>query len=115
MAGPSKAPLPPPSLAVAWSTSNKQLNGGRKELHAKCSNREQFSVGGGFGGRVQAVLRDFVDAARGGLNALAVEMIERHAALADGVALFDRFGDVGLGKCGGFEQPPARCQLRGER
>ena len=54
------------------------------------------SVRGGFGGGVHAVLGDFVNAAGGGLNALAVKMIERNAALADGVALFDGFRDVGF-------------------
>src|SRR5216683_918876 len=34
------------------------------------------SVGGGFGGGMQAVLRDFVDAAGGRFNALPVKVIE---------------------------------------
>src|SRR5712692_8964595 len=71
------------------------------------------SVGGGFGGGVHAVLGDFVDAAGGGLDALAIEMIEGHAALADGVALFDSFGDVGFGERGGFEKRATGSELRG--
>ena len=61
------------------------------------------SVRGGFGGGVHAVLGDFVDTARGRLDALAVEMIERDTAFADGVALFDGLGDVGFREGGGFE------------
>src|SRR5260370_25137173 len=75
----------------------------------------QRLVRDGFGGGVHAVLGDFVDAAGGGLNALAVEMIERNAALADGVALFDGLSDVGFGESRGFEQSAACCQLRGQR
>ena len=44
-----------------------------------------------------------MDTARGGLDALAVEMIEGDTAFADGVALFDGFGDVGFGESGCFE------------
>src|SRR5690242_20058505 len=62
------------------------------------------SVGSGFGGGVHAVLGNFVDAAGGGLNALAIEMIERDAALAHRIALFDSFRDVSLGQRGRFEQ-----------
>src|SRR6266704_4869607 len=69
---------------------------------------------GGFGGGVQAVLRDFVNAAGGRLDAPAVEMIERNAALADGVTLFDGFGDVGLGESGGFEERTPGGELRGK-
>src|SRR5260370_33923542 len=52
------------------------------------------SVGGGFGGGMQAVLRDFVDSAGGRLDALAVKMIGRDAAFSDRIALPDLFGDV---------------------
>src|SRR2546430_260695 len=38
-----------------------------------------FSVGGGLGSGMQAVLRHFVDAARRRLDALAVEMVERRS------------------------------------
>ena len=61
-------------------------------------------MGGRFGGGVQAVLGDFVDAAQGRLNTLAIEMIQRDAALAYGVALFDGFGDVGFCERSGFEE-----------
>ena len=66
-----------------------------------------FSVGGGLGSGMQAVLRHFVDAAQRGLGALAVEMIEGNAAFADGETLLDSFGDVSLGQRGSFEQRPA--------
>jgi len=65
--------------------------------------------------RVHAVLGDFVDAAGGRLDALAVEMIERDAAFADGIALFDGFGDVGFGERGGFEERTRGSKLRGNR
>lgn len=38
---------------------------------------------------MQAVLRDFVDAAQGWLDALAVKMVEGDASLADRVGLFN--------------------------
>src|SRR6202008_3384271 len=69
------------------------------------------SVGGGFGGGVHAVLGDFVNTAGGRLDALAVEMIERNAAFADGAALFYGFGDRGFGERGGFEQAAASGKL----
>ena len=69
---------------------------------------------GGFGGGVHAVLRDFVDAAGGRLNALAIEMIEGDAAFADGVALFDGLGDIGFGQRGGFEEGASRGKLSGK-
>jgi len=53
-------------------------------------------VGGGFGGGMHAVLRDFVNAARGGLYALAVEMIERDTAFSDRISFFNRLHDVGF-------------------
>ena len=68
---------------------------------------------GGFGGGVHAVLGHFVDAAGGGLDALAIEMIEGHTAFADRVALFDCFRDVGFGECGRFDQRARRSKLRG--
>src|SRR5260370_11602908 len=54
------------------------------------------SVGGGFGGGMQAVLRDFVDAAGGRLDALAVKMIERDAAFSAPRALLHCFCYVSL-------------------
>src|SRR5206468_9577680 len=74
-----------------------------------------FSVGGGLGSGMQAVLRHFVDAARRRLDALAVEMVERNASLADGVTLFDGFGDVRFRERRGFEQRAAGGELCGER
>ena len=68
-------------------------------------------MGRGFGGGVHAVLGDFVDAAGGGLDALAIEMIEWDAAFADGIALFDGFGDVGFGESGRFEERAAGGKL----
>src|SRR6266851_3783204 len=86
---------------------------------AKCPRASEasgawFSVGGGFGGGMEAVLRHFVDAARGCLDALAIEVIERGAALADGIALFDGFGDVRFGESGRFEQRASGGKLRGK-
>src|SRR6266851_2964090 len=72
------------------------------------------SVGGGFGGGMHAVLGDFVNAAGGRLNTLAIEMIERNAAFADGVALFDGFGDISFGERSGLEQGAASGKLRGK-
>src|SRR6266700_4516245 len=73
------------------------------------------SVGGGFGGGMQAVLRDFVDAASGRLDALAVKVIERDASFPDRIALLDGFGDVSLRQGRRFEQRPARGKLCGKR
>src|SRR6266446_5783193 len=98
----SKGLLSPPSLAVASYTNNKKRNAETQRAQ-RCAlrsahERGQFSVSGGFGGGVHAVLGDFVDAAGGRLDALAIEMIEGDAAFADGVALFDGFRDVSFRK-----------------
>ena len=61
-------------------------------------------MGGGFGGGVHAVLRDFVEAAGGWLDLVAVEMIEGDSAFADGVAFLDCLGYVGFGQSGGLKQ-----------
>ena len=70
---------------------------------------------GGFCSGVHAVLWHFVQAARGRLNALAVEVIERQSALANRVGLLNGFCHVCLGERGGFNQRTPRGQLRGER
>src|SRR6266567_4754001 len=86
-----------------------------KCLRAAKASGALGSVGGGFGGGMQAVLRDFVDAAGGGLYALAVKMIERDAAFSDRVALLNGFGDVSLRQGRRFEQRAARRKLCGKR
>src|SRR5882762_7784424 len=114
----SKAQRPPPSLAVASSTNNKKLNAERQKprraalrVAGDCC---ELLVGGGFGRGVHAVLGDFVDAAGGRFDALAVEMIERNAAFSDGVALFDGFGNVGFGERGGFQEGATGSEHRGD-
>src|SRR5438445_4191562 len=62
------------------------------------------SVSGGFGGGVHAVLGDFVEAAGGRLDLVAIKMVERDSTFADGVTLLDGFGYVGLGESGGLEK-----------
>src|SRR5256886_12557765 len=91
-----------------------QLQGTAKYLRALKASGALCSVGGGFGRGVHAVLGNFVDAAGGRLDALAVEMIELDAALADGIALFDGFRDVGLGQRGRLEQRAPSGKLRGK-
>ncbi len=71
-------------------------------------------MSGGFGGGVHAVLGDFVDAAGGRFDALAVEMVKWDAAFANGVAFFYGFGDVGFGEGGGFKHRASGGQLRSE-
>src|SRR6266849_7041677 len=114
----SKGLLSPPSSAVASYTNNKKRNAETQRAQ-RCAlrsahGRGQFSVSGGFGGGVHTVLGDFVDAAGGRLDALAVKMIEGHAAFADGVAFFDGFGDVGFGERGSFEHRASGGKLRGK-
>ena len=58
-------------------------------------------MGGGFGGGVHAVLRNFVEASRGRLDLVAIEMIEGDSAFANGVAFLDCLGYVGFGQRGG--------------
>src|SRR5258705_11958549 len=107
MAARSKAQRPPPSLAVASSTNNKKLNAERQKPRRAASrvagNCCELLVGGGFGGGVHAMLGDFVDAAGGRLDALAVEMVERHPALPDGVAFVAGFCNVRFGERGGLQ------------
>ena len=76
-----------------------------------------FLVGAGFGGGVHAVLRNFVDAARGRFLVDAVEMIERAGALADGETFFDGFGHIGFGEQHGFPQraPAGKLRRNGRR
>src|SRR5438552_7026555 len=92
-----------------------QLQGTAKYPRALKASGALASVGGWFGGGMHAVLGNFVDAAGGRLDALAVEMIERDAALADGIALFDGLGDVGFRQSGSFKQRAPRGKLRGKR
>ena len=61
-------------------------------------------VRSGFGGWVHAVLGDFVKAAGGRLDLMAIKMVERDSTFADGVTLLDGFGYVGLGESGGLEK-----------
>src|SRR5258708_39544961 len=93
MAARSKAQRPPPSLAVASSTNNKKLNAERQKPRRAASrvagNCCELLVGGGFGGGVNAMFGDFVDAAGGRLDALEGEVIERYAACPDGVCFLD--------------------------
>jgi len=56
-----------------------------------------------------------MDAAGGGFDALAIEMIEWDAAFADGVALFDGFHDVGFGEGRSFEKRARGSELRCNR
>src|SRR5260370_9175195 len=101
MGAPLKGRLSAPSLPVASSINNEKRNAKtRRPQRNACRDADdwcQLSVRSGFGGGVHAVLGHFVDAAGGRLDALAIEMIEWDAAFADGVALFDGFGDVGFG------------------
>jgi hypothetical protein len=60
-------------------------------------------MSGGFGGGVHAVLRDFMEATGGRLDLVAIKMVERDSTFADGVALLDGFGYVGLSEGGGLE------------
>ena len=53
-------------------------------------------VRGGLGGRVHAVLRDFVNAARRRPLMEAEKLVERSSALTRRIGLFDCLGDVGL-------------------
>jgi hypothetical protein len=71
-----------------------------------------FLVGAGFGGGVHAVLRDFVDAARGRFLMNAVKMIERAGTLSDGETFFDGLGHVRFGEQHGFPQRAAAGKLR---
>ena len=64
-------------------------------------------MGRGFGGGMHPVLWNFMDTARRRFSTQAVEMIQRDAAFADGVALFDGFRNVGLGEHSGFRQSAA--------
>src|SRR5436309_6880310 len=91
-----------------------QLQGTAKYPRPLKASGAFWSVGGGFGGGVHAVLGDFVDAAGGRLDALAVEMIERDAALANGVAFFDGFGDVSFGERRSFKKSARGGQLRSD-
>src|SRR5690348_7583073 len=104
------------SLAASSIKANKRNAETQRPLRSERGIRGNLrSVSGGFGGGMQAVLRHFVDAAGRRLDALAIEMIERDAALADGVTLLDSHGDVGLGQSSGFEERAAGSELRGER
>ena len=62
-----------------------ELTGDGLKLNSKrLTQAEVALVRAGFGGGVHAVLRNFVDAARGRLLVQAEKMIERPGALADG-------------------------------
>src|SRR5260370_26637051 len=119
MAGLSKAPRWRPSSLAASFPNDKKLDAETRRTQRTALRSAEdlalFSVGGGFGGGMHAVLGDFVDAAGGGLDALAIEMIERNAAFADGIALLDPFGDVGLRQGSGLEQSAACAERSGKR
>ena len=71
-------------------------------------------MGGGFGGGMHAVLRDFVKAAGGWLDLVAIEMVERSSALADRVTLFDCFRDIGFGERRSFKQRTPSGKMRSD-
>src|SRR5260370_2217221 len=56
---------------------------------------------------MHAVVGDFVDAAGGRFDLVAIEMVERDSAFADGVGFLDRFRNVSLSQRGGFKQGAA--------
>jgi len=53
-------------------------------------------VRGWFGGGVHTVLRDFVEAARGWLDLVAIKVVERDSPFTDCVTLLYGFRYVGL-------------------
>ena len=65
-----------------------------------------------FSGGMHAMLRNFVDAARGRLLVKAEELIERPRTLADLVGLFNRLGDVSLRQDHSFAELLAASKLR---
>src|SRR5258707_11782024 len=106
MGEPSEGRLSRVSLRAESFINSKKLNAetlSSGERRLRSADECVQLVGGGFGGGVHAVLGDFVDTAGGRLDALAIEMIERDTAFADGVALFDGFGDVSFGEGSSFE------------
>src|SRR5258706_8190309 len=76
--------------------------------------RRKFFLVAGFGG-MHPVGWQLVGASGECLNLQSIKMIKRHAALADGVALFDGFGYVGLGERGGFDQAAPGGKLGSQR
>ncbi len=68
-------------------------------------------MGGGFGGGMHAVLRDFVNAARGRLDLLAEKMIQRQTAFSNGIGFLDRFGYIDLGERSRLRQSSPGRQL----
>ena len=112
-----------PNYAVVKTTNLKIRHYKTSEgLHLKHGLRSYtenlrltaFSMGASLRGGVHAVLGDFVDAASGRLDALAVEMVEGDAAFADGIPLFNGHCDVGFGKSSGFQQRARGGQLSGD-
>ena len=71
-------------------------------------------VGGGFGGRMHAVLRHFVDAARRRFLVETEELVQGAGSFADLVGLFDRLGDISLGENHRFAQLLSAGELRGD-
>ena len=63
----------------------------------------QRLVRGGLGGRMHAMLRDFVYTAGGRLDFVAVEMVEGDTPFANGVGFLDGLRNVGFGQSGGLE------------
>ena len=61
---------------------------------------------------MHTVLRNFMNTARRRLLVYAVEMVKRARAFANGVALLDRFCDVGFGQQHGIAQGAAAGELR---
>ena len=65
---------------------------------------QKMLVGGGFSGRMHAVLWYFVNTARGRFLVEAEELIQRASAFADVIGLLNSFGDVSLGENHRFAQ-----------
>ena len=63
---------------------------------------------------MHAVLRDFVDTARGWFLMRAVEMVKRARTFANRETIFDGFGDVGFGEHDRFSQRASNGELRGD-
>src|SRR5260370_42680966 len=114
-----RAGLWPLSSRAASFTNDKKRNAetrrSRRTALRSADDLRLFSVGGRFGGGGHAVLGDFVDPASGRLDALAIEMIERDAALANGIALFDGFRHVSFREGSSLEQQTSGSELRGKR
>ena len=70
---------------------------------------------GRFGCGVHAVLRHFVDAARGRLLMRAIKMVEGARSLPNGETVFDSFQHIGFRKHYRFPQAASQSELGGNR